>query len=124
MKEEVKRWIKQAERDLITAGNNLKSKDYYAASFWAQQAADKGLKAYYLKKFSTVKKIHNLVILAKELNLPKALIDKCDALNPIYIDTRYPDALLSMPAERYDEGKSKEDIKSSGELVEWVRKKL
>ena len=42
MKEEVKRWMEQAERDLITSQNSIKSADYYAASYWAQQAVEKG----------------------------------------------------------------------------------
>ena len=124
MKEEVKRWMEQANRDLVTAKNSIKSKDYYAASYWAQQSAEKGLKAYYLKKFSELKKVHNLVVLAKELSLPDKLIEKCDKLNPIYIDTRYPDTSSSMPFTRYNLNKSKEDIKIAEEILKWLKKNI
>ena len=50
MKEETKKWILRAERDLKTAKHDIESKDYYAASFWCQQSAEKALKAVILEK--------------------------------------------------------------------------
>ena len=124
MKQEVRRWLAQGTRDLVTAKNSIKSKDYYAASYWAQQSVEKILKAYYLKKFSKLKKVHNLVILAKELNLPTELTEKCDELNTIYIDTRYPDAISSLPFTRYNLHKSQKDVRIAEEIVKWLKKNI
>jgi len=85
---------------------------------------EKGLKSLYLKKFEEIKKIHNLVILAKDLKLPKKLIDKCDELNPIYIEARYPDASGDLPHKKYTQDKSQEDIKAAEGILKWLRKKI
>ena len=121
---EAKRWFELAERDFKSAQNNFNNADYYVASLLCQQSVEKGLKALYLKKFKEIRKIHNLVILAKDLKLPKKLIDKCDKLNPIYIETRYPDASGELPHKKYTEDKSKEDIKEAGEILKWLKKKI
>ena len=124
MKEEVKRWWAQSEADFKSARNNFSHGDYYVASLLCQQAVEKALKALYLKKFNELKKIHNLVILAKDLKLPKELISKCDKLNPIYINTRYPDASGDLPYEKYNEDKSQDDLKTAGDILQWLRKKI
>ena len=51
MKEEIKRWTNQAYADLKSAKHSLKSKDYYLSAFMCQQAVEKILKAFYLKKY-------------------------------------------------------------------------
>ena len=124
MDEEVSRWLDQAEHDLKSSRNNLMNGDYYVASLLCQQAVEKGLKALYLKKFKKVKKIHNLVILAKDLGLPTNLVDKCDKLNPIYIDTRYPDASGDVPYKRYNKEKSEHDVKLSEDILKWIKKNI
>jgi len=124
MKEEVKRWWELAERDFKSAQNNFNNADYYVASLFCQQSVEKGLKAFYLKKFKEIKKIHNLLILAKDLKLPKGLIDKCDKLNPIYIETRYPGASGDLPHKKYTRDKSQEDIKNAEDILKWLKKKI
>ena len=124
MKEEVKRWMYQAERDFKSANNSFNIGDYYVASLLCQQSVEKGLKAMYLKKFNEIKKIHNLVILAKDLKLPKKLIDECDKLNPIYIETRYPDASSDLPHEKYTQDKSQDDINAADTILKWIIKKI
>lgn len=124
MKEEAKRWMKQAERDFKSAKNNFKSDDYYVASLLCQQSVEKALKSLYMKKFNKIKKIHNLVILSEELKLPKRLIGYCDVLNPIYIETRYPDAAGELPHKKYTKLNSKDDIKKAWEILKWIKKRL
>ena len=124
MKEEVKRWLELAERDFESARNNFGGGDYYVASLLCQQSVEKGLKALYLKKFKEIKKIHNLVILAEELKLPKKLVDICDKLNPIYIETRYPDVSGELPHKKYTEDRSQEDIKAAEKVLKWLKRKI
>ena len=123
MKEEIENWWKQAKRDLKSANNSLKSGDFYIASFLSQQAIEKGLKALYLKEKNHIKKIHNIVILAKELNLPINLIEDCDKINPVYIDTRYPHA-RELPFKGYRKERSKDDIMAAKRVLKWLKKKI
>jgi len=60
---EVEKWWKQAKRDLKSAKNSFKSKDYYVSSLLAQQTVEKALKALYIKKFNELIKTHDLVFL-------------------------------------------------------------
>jgi HEPN domain-containing protein len=90
MKEEVKRWLEQAKRDLITAENSFESKDYYASSFWCQQAAEKALKALLIKKTGEFPKIHDLTNLARLNMVPQRIVELCAKLNPAYTNSRYP----------------------------------
>lgn len=87
--EEIKRWIERAEKDIETAKFNYSGKFFDVAAFFSQQAAEKALKAVYLKKFNRIKKIHDLVILGKEVDLPQKYIGLCKELTAAYIYTRY-----------------------------------
>ena len=52
---EALRWLKQAEKDLISAKNSLDSGDYEWACFQSQQSAEKALKSFlYLKGFRKI----------------------------------------------------------------------
>jgi len=85
MKEEIKRWLEQADADLKSARNSMKSKDFYLSAFMSQQAVEKTLKALYLKKFGELRKIHDLAYLARKLALSDELIRKCEKLTKVYV---------------------------------------
>ncbi len=118
--EEIGIWMKTAEKDLNAAEINLDNELYDYAAFLAQQAAEKALKALYLKKFKKIRKIHDLVILAKELEAPLELIEKCKELTPAYLYNRYPDVA---PVKNIDE-MAKDLIEYAQEVMSWVKQKL
>ena len=122
MREEVKRWFEKAESDLRKAKDNFKLKNYDLSSFLSQQAVEKALKALQIKKEREFSKTHDLLFLAKKLQISPDLIEKCDKLNPVYIETRYPDA--NGKFETYSERESKEDIEIAEEVLLWIRKNL
>ena len=93
MDNEVKKWWEQAKEDIDSAKFNLEGGKYKVASFLAQQAVEKALKALYIKKFKSLKKTHDLVSLAKELKLEQEIVQECKQLSPAYIYTRYPDVI-------------------------------
>jgi len=107
--------------DLDTAKSNLKIGKYYAASFFSQQAAEKALKSLYLKKFKDVIKTHDLLFLARKLELSKELVDVCGELTPIYIETRYPDA---NSFKKYTKIESERDIELANKVLQWIEKNL
>ncbi len=118
--EEIKIWIKTAEKDLNAAEINIDNELYDYAAFLAQQAAEKALKALYLKKFKRIRKVHDLVALAKELDAPQELMQKCKELTPAYLYNRYPDVA---PVENINEV-AKDLLKYAEEIVAWVKQKL
>ena len=74
MKEEVKRWIEKARRDLDIANYLLDGKKYEECSLFCQQSVEKALKAVLLSKTNKIIKIHDLNILALKVNLPEDLM--------------------------------------------------
>ena len=121
---EVDGWWLQALDDLDTAKANHGIKKYHIASLFSQQAVEKALKAYYIKKFKELKKTHDIVYLANELSLPHKLVDYCKQLNPIYSQSRYPDASGELPSQMFLEEEAQEFINYSEEVLNWIRKKV
>lgn len=119
----VRTWWKQAQADLKSARHSLQAGDFYVASFLAQQAVEKGLKALLIRQGKGLVKIHNLVLLAQEGALPTELIKKCDALNVVYIETRYPIREVT-PSETFTRPMARTDIKIAREVLRWVRQHL
>ena len=119
MKEEAKKWMEKAKRDLKTAKNSLKSKDYYAASFWCQQSAEKALKALLINRAGEFPKIHDLTKLARLANAPDSIIEVCAKINPAYTASRYPDA-----ANEYTKEEVKSAVNYSNGVLKWIKKNL
>jgi len=113
-------WWKQAERDLQSARNSFDSKDYYASAFWAHQSLEKGLKALLIKKSNELQKIHNLVKLARDLNLPEEIVKKCAQVNPVYIEVRYPEG-KSLPADKINKVEAEQVLLMAEEVLEWLK---
>jgi HEPN domain-containing protein len=114
----VDKWIIKAEKDLSDAEFNLANGRYEVAAFLAHQAAEKALKALYILKFKRLWKIHDLKELAVKVDAPKEIIKIGDALNPHYIQTRYPVEVT------YDEELAEEAVENAKKVVEWIKKKL
>jgi len=120
MKEETKRWWEKAQDDLEKARILFKNKKYDGTVFFCQQSIEKGLKAVMLKEKNTLKKIHDLVALGKEVALPSNLLEYCKEITSSYIYARYPDI-----EEQEDmEGIAKRFLIFSEEVLQWIRKKL
>jgi len=119
MIDEINKWFNLAERDFLSAKKNFKKKIYYVSAFLCQQSVEKGLKALYIKKFQKLLKIHDLVKLAKKVEANIEILEICAELNPIYIETRYPDVPTSY---------NKEDIKkllnNTEKVLKWIKMNL
>src|SRR3989338_7605671 len=93
--EDVREWLKKANEDFGFASSILPDTTFYAqVCFHFQQAAEKFLKAYIVKKKLEFRKIHELRKLLKicEKDTPNFsdFREEADFLSPFYIDTRYP----------------------------------
>ncbi|HLD86513.1 MAG TPA: HEPN domain-containing protein [Candidatus Nanoarchaeia archaeon] len=84
-------WMRKAKEDRDTSIYNFQGKRLEAAIFYAQQAAEKSLKALLLMKEGAYPRIHDLTKLSKQLNAPETILRHCAMINPAYTSTRYPD---------------------------------
>lgn len=109
----------RAKRDMKISQFNFSGKIYDAAAFYAQQAAEKTLKALSIEKKGTFKKSHDLVELAAEVQAPSNVVKLCAIVSPAYTGTRYPD----MP-ELGTREDVKEVIEASKGVMKWVSSKL
>ena len=124
VREEAEDWLAQGERDLRTARNCLQAGDYYAAAFFAQQAAEKALKALCIIRLKEFPTSHNLVRIAKQLNAPDDIVQACRSLTPVYTTARYPNAAMGPPFELFDRELAERHLREAGLVVEWVKRSL
>ncbi|MFA6530832.1 MAG: HEPN domain-containing protein [Candidatus Micrarchaeia archaeon] len=120
MQEDVSLWLKQADEDFKTAELTFKSRRYYASAFLSQQAAEKALKAVYIRKFNDLAKVHDLVFLGRKVSLPEALVKDCIYLGRAYIESRYPGELKT-PAEKFSSGDAERCLAIAEDVIKWVK---
>ena len=124
------RWFRQAEHDLKVAQKNLKDRFYSDACFMAEQASQKGLKAYLFFTGERFVLSHSVTKLALDCGQKdkgfEAIIDGARILDKYYIPTRYPDALAgpSAPFELYTQGEAEEALSYAAKILDLVRKKI
>lgn len=116
-------WLRQAEKDLDVAEKNFELEEWYVVAFFCQQAAEKALKAAYIKKFNELAKVHDLVFLGRRLGMPKRLLDGCGYLNRAYTESRYPGE-TGAPMEKFSKEDADKCIVIAGEVMEWAKKTL
>ncbi len=124
MQEEVKNWWDQANEDLKAAKDSLKTRHYAWASFQAQQAAEKALKAFYLQRFKEIRRIHDLVFFAQKLELPSKQLEYCRKLALVYADTRYPTGDGVTPSRRFSEKDAIEFLRFAEVILRWLEKQF
>lgn len=102
MKKRVKEWLKFAKIDLDSAAKLLEDSGLtQSAAFHCQQSIEKSFKAILEEIQNKVPRTHNLEKLFSlveecniELNIDE---DVLDAVNSVYIETRYPSDLGLLP---------------------------
>ena len=88
-------WLREAEDDLSAAKDLLRLGRYSKACFFAQQAAEKALKALLIKRAGVFETTHSVLRLLEVLSehgleVPSELFEKAEALDRLYVPTRYP----------------------------------
>ncbi len=101
---EAARWLAQAQDDLVTAERLAEIGIHYASCFFAQQAAEKGIKGVLIARGATYVRGHSVSDLCTELGTADAdfvsLADELAPLDLYYIPTRYPNGLAGGVASR------------------------
>jgi HEPN domain-containing protein len=127
---ETQRWFRQAEHDLMVAQKNLEEEFFSDACFMAEQASQKGLKAYLFftgERFVPSHSVTKLALdCAKKDKGFAAIVDYGRILDKYYIPTRYPDALAgpSAPFEVYTQREAEEALRYARKILNLVKKKI
>jgi len=113
-------WIGKAKKDIGTAELLLKNSRFEDSAFFSQQAAEKSLKAVLLKRTKKIRKIHDLVELGRDVNLPEELLEGAKKLTMAYIYSRYPD----VKREREMDDIAGDLLEIARGILEWAETKL
>lgn len=126
---EAGRWLTQARHDLDSARLLSDHGRHAAACFFAQQGAEKALKAYLYDRGAELVVGHSVARLCDEIaRLTPELHERCRewaTLDQYYIPTRYPDALPGgVPAEVYTATQATHALGLADDVVAEVERRL
>ena len=122
MTQEIKLWIEQAKDDFESAKYNLEGRKFSVVALLVQQSVEKSLKAVFIKKFKEIPKVHDLVFLAKKVDVPEKLFQYCKQLSPYYMQTRYPDAKGFRKQNEFSYEECEDAVKKCEEILLWSEK--
>ncbi|ACP48889.1 HEPN domain protein [Sulfolobus islandicus Y.N.15.51] len=128
MREEAEKWLRQALEDLATAKDTITTGHYYASAFWAEQAAEKALKALLIAG-GKIERTHDLnellEIIKEEIGLSvEEIRSEIIKLTLHYTISRYPDAANTIPYSLYSKEDAEELVKKAEKVIEWVKRNL
>ncbi len=121
-------WMRQADADLRHAEHSLTSGDFDWSCFSAQQAAEKAVKALFLKNGMdawghTVSAL--LGSLPAAIGVSPELLDYAKMLDKHYIPTRYPNGFDSgAPTDLYTRREAEDAIACARQLIDFCRHKI
>jgi len=111
----------QARADKSTASLLRETSHYYAAVFFAQQAAEKSLKAVSIEAFHKTQKGHNLIAIADSLQAPLDVMNCAAELNADYLAALYPEACGGVPCQQYDQNSANLHLDCADRIMRWAR---
>jgi len=126
MDEEVQRWLRIAESDLVSAELLHRGGQYPQALFFFQRAIEKTLKALILKRSRAVPpRIHNLVKLVRHCGLeaPREQLLMLQDLTRYYSGSRYPEGMGEAPLEVSPEEVDRLSTFTK-EFLAWLKQRL
>ena len=111
----------QAKSDLATAVTLLDAGIYYASVFFAQQAAEKSLRAASILRLQKNPRGHNVIQSANALHAPLEIMNAAAELNADFLTSRTVEAAEGVPAQLYDRESAERHLDAGRVIVEWVR---
>lgn len=114
----------QSKADLATCMTLRDAGVYYASVFFAQQAAEKALKAVITGRLHKTPKGHNLITFANELNAPLDVMNAAAELNLEFLASRNPEHAEGVPAQLYDLSSAALHLRASQKVIGWARNML
>lgn len=94
---------------------------YYASVFFAQQAAEKALRAANLESLHKSSRGHNLVAMADALQAPLEVMNAAAEFNDDFLNTRTPESAEGLPFLLYDHQLAEIHLQAAKIILDWVR---
>lgn len=114
-------WINFAEMDFLTAKHlyeHMYPKPLEIICYHCQQTVEKLLKGFLISKGVTIKKTHDLGLLAEMMQeyveVDEKYLEMCDELTPYGVKIRYPQELF------IEEYQVKKALEGTQELHDWL----
>ncbi len=111
----------QAKSDFATANTLRDAGIGYAAVFFAQQAAEKALRAACILRLQKNPRGHNIIQSANGLQAPLEIMNAAAELNADFVTTRSVEAAEGVPAHQYDRETTQRHLDAARSILEWVR---
>ena len=125
-----RRWFQQGSDDLEDAGISLEAARYHVACFFAQQSAEKTLKALLYWTAGDYPRRHLIATLLEELaespvHVPDEIAAGARALDKYYMTTRYPDVLdYALPTNAFHRDEAERAIAYARDVRDFVGDRL
>jgi HEPN domain-containing protein len=111
----------QAKSDLATSVTLFDAGIYYAAVFFAQQAAEKALRAACIERLQKNPRGHNIIQTANALHAPLHIMNAAAELNADFMTARSVESAQGVPAQMYDRDTAERHVDAGRSVIEWVR---
>lgn len=111
----------QAKSDMATATTLADAGIYYAAVFFAQQTAEKALRAVCIVRLGRNPRTHSLIPIADALLAPLEVMNAAAELNADYLLTLSVEAAQGVPARMYDRAEAQRHLDAARVILNWVR---
>jgi len=121
-------WLKQAQRDLGFAETGAAAGYHEGAAFYAQQSAEKAVKALIQFIHGGVRG-HSITEMLRQLgesiDVAAGLLDAAQELDKVYVTSRYPNGFTSgAPADYFNAKSSGELLGYARAILEWCRSQI
>jgi HEPN domain-containing protein len=122
LRPEVEVWWRQAQADLETARVTRDAGRQYAASWFAQQAVEKALKALHIEQRGRLApRTHDLEYLGREIGAPAIVSADLALLNPAFNLVRYPDPITGRaPVDEVTPEQAANQLAAAERVLEWI----
>ncbi len=121
----IDRWVRQADHDLENAKKNLDIEAYDVCLILCEQAAEKILKALYIKdRKEEPPRTHSLRKLIELTDMPEDALKLVAELDSYYLVLRYPDVGDIVPYENVDYEDAEDGINKAEQIIELAKIQL
>ncbi|MEM1560701.1 MAG: HEPN domain-containing protein [Ignisphaera sp.] len=116
-------WLRQSERNMVSAVANYREGIYEEVCFESHQAAEKAIKAL-LNYLNKERRGHSLLFLVSEasIEVPEEVRRCILELDKHYIPSRYPDIFdEGAPLDYYTKEDAEKCLSCANKVIEWVK---